>query len=209
MRIFFAALGTVVSSYWGRRFQDAQTFAPYLPLGGGEAKPNPTILLNRHSIPLTALVPLFRGGHLAAASVAATALMAEFLVIFLSGLPYRPGQLRSEFLICGIASLAILALMVAQLVFVGVWRRHLPHLPRRPDSIAAVMSYVAGTNMVREFYGLEEMGIRDRNRAIRRMNKTYAYGWRREGDGQVRWVVDEVSQKGYTNSMGRPSGDSA
>ncbi len=186
---------------------DAQTFTPYLPLSDGEARPNPTILLMRHSIPLTAFFPLLWRGHRAAAAVAATALVAEFLIIFLSGLPYRPGQLRSEFLVCGIASLAILALMVAQLVFNNLWRRSLPHLPRRPDSIGAVMTYVAGTNMVRDFHGLEELGVSDRNRAICQLNKTYAYGWRKEESGRVRWVVDEVPADEGKSLMDRPSAD--
>ncbi len=163
----------------------------------------------RHSVPLTAFVPLLRRQHLAAASVAAVGIVAEFLIIFLSGLPYRPGQLRSEFLICGIASLAILFLMVVQLLFVNLWRRQLPHLPRRPDSIGAVMTYIAGTHMVRDFGGLEEASVKDRNRAIRQMNKTYAYGWRKEDNGRFRWVVDEVPPPPAKSFMSRPSAESS
>jgi hypothetical protein len=89
--------------------------------------------------------------------------------------------------------MAIVTLMVVQLVLVNLWRRSLPHLPRRPDTIASVMTYVAGTAMVRDFYGLEEMSVRDRNKAVRKMGKTYAYGWKKEDDtGRTRWVVDEV-----------------
>ncbi|KAK3366766.1 hypothetical protein B0T24DRAFT_709096, partial [Lasiosphaeria ovina] len=196
MKILFALLGVAVSAYWGRLFQDTQTFTPYFPLREGEARPAPTILLNRHTSPLCALLPLARNGHVAAASVAFTGLVAEFLIICLSGLPYRPGQLRSEFVFCGAASAGILCLMLAQLALVMLWRRRLPHLPRRPDSIAAVMTYVAGTAMVRDFCGLESLTTRQRNKAIRDMGKVYAYGWRREAgeDGRaiVRWVVDEV-----------------
>ncbi len=140
--------------------------------------------------------------------MAATGLLAEFLIVFLSGLPYRPGQLRSEFLFCGIAALVILALMTAELVFVNLWRRQLPHLPRRPDSIGVVMSYVARTRMVRDFYGLEEMGTRERNRTIMQLDKTYAYGWRREENGRVRWVVDDVPRE-EKSWFERPSMDSA
>ena len=164
----------------------------------------------RHSIPITAFFPLLKNRHRAAASVAAVGLLAEFLIIFLAGLPYRPGQLRSEFLTCGIASLAILVLMVLQLVFINFWRRQLPHLPRRPDSIAAVMTYVAGTAMVRDFHGLEESSVKQRNRAICGLGKTYAYGWRKEEpSGRVRWVVDEVPRDDAKSFMSRPSDDTA
>ncbi|KAK0730262.1 hypothetical protein B0H67DRAFT_638781 [Lasiosphaeris hirsuta] len=216
MKIFFAILGIMVSFYWGRLFQDTQTFAPYYPLRHGEARPSPTILLNRHTSPLCAFLPLLRNRHLAAASVAFTGLTAEFLVIALAGLPYRPGQLRSEFLFCGIGASVILFFMIIQLVMVASWRRSLPHLPRRPDTIGAVMTYVAGTRMGRDFYGLEHMSTKERNEAIRKMGKVYAYGWRKEEDGRVRWVVDEVIEgerksvisKSTRSHGGRPSGSS-
>src|SRR5450432_1643545 len=156
-----------------------QTFTPYVDLGGGSANPNNTIILRRHSMPLTSFFPLLRSGHFTAASVAITGLVAELLVVALSGLPYRPGQLRGEFLFWGITSLAILVLMVVQLIIVTVWRRSLPHLPRPPNSIAAVMTYVAGTSMSHDFNGLEQLKTSERDRKIRDLGKAYAYGWRR------------------------------
>ncbi|KAK3934678.1 hypothetical protein QBC46DRAFT_347381 [Diplogelasinospora grovesii] len=211
MKIFFAILGIIVSFYWGKLFNDTQTYTPYFPLRDGEARPSPTILLNRHTSPLCALLPLVRNRHIVAASVAFTGLIAELLIITLAGLPYRPGQLRSEFLFCSIASVGILFLMAVQLVLVNIWRRSLPHLPRRPDTTAAVMTYVAGTSMVRDFYGLEELSTRERNRAIERMGKVYAYGWKTEDDGgRVRWIVDEArdqERKSFlSGSSGEPEG---
>jgi len=160
--------------------------------------------MSRHTVPITAIIPLLRNQHITAASVAVTGIAAEFLVVFLAGLPYRPGQLRTEFLFCGIGSLCILALMIAQLIVVNLWRRHLPYLPRRPDSIGAVMTYVAGTAMVRDFHGLEELETRERDEAIVRLGKTYAYGWRREDDGRARWVIEEASS-GAKSIISRPS----
>ncbi|KAB5581037.1 hypothetical protein GE09DRAFT_1051494 [Coniochaeta sp. 2T2.1] len=212
MKIFFAAMGIIVSFYWGRLFQDAQTFTPYLPLRTS-SPPNPTILLSRHSNPITALPPLLRNGHLAAASVALTGLLAEVLIVALSGLPYRPGQLRGEFLFCSVSALVIVAAMIAQLVVVNMWRRVLPHLPRRPDSIAAVMTYVAGTGMVRDFTEaeVEGRGTRERDEVVRGMGKRYTY--RREGgvgdgegEGGGRWVVDEVGGEGRGLLEGRRGG---
>lgn len=234
MKICFAALGIIVSFYWGRLFQgramntqlpfprclsrrlsnlsttDAQTFTAYLPLRAGDARPNPTILLNRHSNPVTAFIPLLKHRHFAAASIAVTGLCAELLIVALAGLPYRPGQLRGEFVFCAVMALSIVTLMIAQLVLVNLWRRALPHLPRRPDNIAAVMTYVAGTTMVKDFYGLEELSTSERNKAVRKMGKTYAYGWRKEdGTGRTRWVVDEVpdqEKKAFLDSRGDSRG---
>jgi len=142
--------------------------------------------------------------------VAFTGLISEFLIIALAGLPYRPGQMRTEFLICGIASAVILCLMLTQLVLVIFWRRKLPHLPRRPDTIAAVMTYVAETSMVKDFQGLESMSTKERNKAVAEMGKVYAYGWRQEPDQRgIRWLVDEVqdAEKKSFLSDGRPSAE--
>lgn len=234
MRIFFAILGIIVSVYWGRIFQDAQTFTPYILLSEGDgAPPKTTILLSRHSVPFTAFFPLLFAGHFGAASVAFTGIFAELLIIFLAGLPYRPGQLRGEFLFCGVSALAILAIMLVQVIAINIWRRRLPHLPRRPDNIAAVMTYVAATGMARDFDGLEGLSVRERNKAIVDMGKNYAYGWRREeimpmpagvpggmeyhsgyatnagtaGGSRVRWVIDQVAGDEGKSLMVRGSED--
>ncbi|GAB1311457.1 hypothetical protein MFIFM68171_01667 [Madurella fahalii] len=218
LKILFALLGIIISAYWGRLFQDAQTLTPYRTLHSGPAPPAATILLSRHTSPVCAVVPLLRTGHLVAAGVAAIGVASEFLIVALAGLPYRAGrQLRAEFVLCAAASAAILSLMLAQLALVVRWRcgggggggsrsPHGPHLPRRPDAIAAVMTYVADTEMARGFDGLDPAGAsgttRERDRAICRMGKAYAYGWRREKEGRVRWVVDEAGDYGDVERKG-------
>lgn len=180
-----------------------QTLAPYMSLGRGSAAPEPTILLSRHTFPFTAFFPLLWNGYWTAASVAFTSLIAEFLIIALAGLPYRPGQQRSEFTLWAIVSLFILTLMVIQLLMVNWWRKKLPQLDRAPDTIASVMTYVARTGMRADFDSLSEVSTKERNRAVRGLGKEYAYGWRREETGRVRWVVDEVQMKGHSSSSSR------
>ena len=46
--------------------------------------------------------------------------------------------------------------------------------------------------MGRDLNGLGEMSTKERDKMIRDMGKSYMYGWRKEEDGRVRWVVDEV-----------------
>ena len=130
-----------------------------------------------------------------AASVAFIGLAAEFLIVALSGLPYRPGQQKGEFLFWCILSLSILTIMVVQLIFMAFWRRSLPQLQRSPESIAAVMTYVAGTSMSRDFEEFSQMTTKERDAAVKSLGKEYAYGWRREEGGRVRWVVDEMQTK--------------
>ena len=180
-----------------------QTLSPYASLSK-TAAPQPTILLKKHTFPLTAFLPLFYNHHYLAGSVALVGLISEFLVVALAGLPYRPGQQRGEFLFWAVVSISILALMIIMLIIVNIWRTKLPALMRKPGDIAAVMTYVAGTGMVRDFEELSQVRTKERNREIERLGKSYAYGWRREegeyvggGRGGVggRWVVDEVLMK--------------
>jgi hypothetical protein len=56
------------------------------------------------------------------------------------------------------------------------------------------MTYVAGTSMTRDFNGLEQLKRSERDQAIRDLEKTYAYWWRKEEDGRIRWVVDVVPE---------------
>jgi hypothetical protein len=158
------------------------------------ATPTPTILLRKHTIPLTSFFPLIRNRHFTPAAVAFAALLSEFLVVTLSGLPYRPGQLRSEFLFCGISSLAILVIMLIVVIIINIWRRILTHLPRKPDNVANVMSYVAGVEMCHDFEGLELLKVEERDKRIRELGKRYGYGLKEWANGtkRQRWVVDEM-----------------
>lgn len=75
----------------------------------------------------------------------------------------------------------------------------MPHLPRASESIAAFMSYVAGTSMTRDFNGLKQLKSSERDQAIRDLEKSYAYWWRREEDdvapmSKDRALVDGASE---------------
>ncbi|KAH8892426.1 hypothetical protein GQ53DRAFT_646752, partial [Thozetella sp. PMI_491] len=203
MRVIFAVLGVIISLYWGFVFRDAQTFAPYTALATRSSDPKPTLLLRRHILPITAIVPLLRNGHIVPGSVAFTALVSEVLVVVLAGLPYRPGQLKGEFLFCAIATLVILALMLVELGVTISWRaKCVPHLPRRPDTVAAVMTYVAGAKMNADFDGLEEVKKKERDAAVISLGKKYEYGEMQDDRGSFRWMVDQSADPGSERAKG-------
>jgi hypothetical protein len=84
--------------------------------------------------------------------------------------------------------------MLIVVVIINIWRRILVHLPRKPDSVANVMSYVAGTEMCHDFEGLELLKVEERDRRIRELGKRYGYGLKEwvNGSKEKRWVVDET-----------------
>ena len=175
-------------------FAESQTLSPYMRLDQPNATPASTILLRKRVLPITTFIPMLRNQHFTTATIAFTSLLSEFLVVTLSGLPHRPGQLRGEFLFCAITSLTILAIMFIVLASVNVWRRYLPHLPRKPDSVAAVMTYVCESKMNADFEGLERVSVSQRDKRIIQLGKRYKYGLRRRAGGGAGWAVDETGE---------------
>lgn len=157
-----------------------------------DASGKSTILLRRHTLPWTSIIPMFRNRHFVAGIVAFAAILAEFLIISLSGLPYRPGQLRSEFIFCALSSLVILILLLIVTVVTIVWRSQLPNLPRKPDRVASVLTYVCNSTMLNDFRGLERCKEKERDQAIQSLHKTYGYVQISKWDGGKGWAIDET-----------------
>ncbi|KAF2397668.1 hypothetical protein EJ06DRAFT_464434, partial [Trichodelitschia bisporula] len=65
-------------------------------------------------------------------------------------------------------------------------------LPRRPDTVAAVMTYVCDSRMCEDFEGGEKVSVKERDRHVVRLGKRYGYGVREGADGGGRWVVDDM-----------------
>ncbi|KAF9872068.1 hypothetical protein CkaCkLH20_10405 [Colletotrichum karsti] len=199
VRIGITLAGILIVRYWTMVFADAQNFAPYARMHAKPSDARDTILKKGNSVPLFGIYPLAKLRYTIPAIIALTALVAEFFVVAISGLPWRPGQLRGEYIFCGVACVVIATIMLVVQGLVFYWRSSLPYLPRRPDSVAAVMTYVAGTTMVAEFDVVSGMGKRSSRRAIKSMGRKYAYGLKMGEDGRQRWVVDEIGN-GYEGS---------
>ena len=69
-------------------------------------------------------------------------------------------------------------------------------MPRKPDNVAAVLTYVCQSRMVEDFEGVETLSVRERDRRIRDLGKRYGYGVRKGEDGEERWTIDEISDAG-------------
>jgi hypothetical protein len=153
-----------------------------------------TILLRKHSLPFTSFFSLLKRKHYIPAAVAFVSILSQFFVVTLSGLPYRAGQTRSEFRFCAITSLFILAMIIIMIIVVNIWRHSLPELPRKPDTVAAVLSYVAGAQFCADFDGLENASVKERDRRVIALGKKYGFGIIEDTNKAERWMVDEVSE---------------
>lgn len=190
-RFFMASMATLVSLNWKRLEREAHTLTPYHRLAQAPSPAASTILLRKRSLPYTALFGMLYDRHFFAACLAFTAILADVLVISLAGVPYSPGQIYTELLVCSYTSMAILGIMILSIVALLFWRRSTPDLPRAPDTLMAVMSYVADAKMLDDFDGLESCSGREVEDAVRGLGKRYGYGRFVGMDGQKRLMVDE------------------
>lgn len=81
--------------------------------------------------------------------------------------------------------------MVLGIIVTMIWRRWTPDLPRTPDTILAVMSYVANSRLLDDFDGCERLRSREVEDRVNGLGKRYGYGRYVGVDGQTKWMVDE------------------
>ncbi len=93
--------------------------------------------------------------------------------------------------------MAILGVMLLDLV--ALYLRRSPkgegNLPRTPDTVAAVWSYVCGSVMLDDFADLATLGTKERDRWVEGWGSRFGMGWERGVDGVSRWKVDYDSGK--------------
>jgi hypothetical protein len=134
---------------------------------------------------------LLAQGYFFSASVAFAATLAEILVVVLAAIPYSPGEIFLELFICTYTSIGILSLMVIVLVGLMFWRSRLPYLPRTPDTLGGVISYLCASRMLDDFDCSSGLGSRELEKRIVGLGKRYTYGEYVGVDGQVRWMIEE------------------
>jgi hypothetical protein len=136
-------------------------------------------------------------GYWFAALIATVAVLAEVLVIMLGAVPYAAGQTHMDFLVASYSVMVVVALMVVATIALIVWRSRAPDLPRAPDTVAAVISYVADSRMLEDFEGYEYAGDMEMTRKLAILGKRYEYGQRPGFDGQMRYLIDEEPAPAY------------
>ncbi len=128
------------------------------------------------------------------AAVALTAVLANFMPILLSVIPFQATQTWTAHVVCGWLAVAVLALMLAVLAW-SLFLVRRPQLPVEPATLAAAMYYLCDSAMLCDFEGLSTLGQRDRARYLEKMDQTYRFGTiAGDGSGQKRTAVDYADQ---------------
>lgn len=70
-----------------------------------------------------------------------------------------------------------------------------PYLPRTPNTLAAIWSYLCGARMIEDFADLACTEAKNRDSIIKDLGMTYVLGIGRGTDGVMRWGVDYDSHE--------------
>ena len=150
------------------------------------------MLVARTLSPITTVFTGLWRRHYIVSLAALMAILAEVLIITLPTLPFKDGAAHRAFVIGYWISASIIAMMLISLVIIYLRRRR-PRLPRPPDTIAAVLSYVCGARplFLENFAEVSTLDQDARNRWILGMRDT-TYTLNREPgpDGRNRWCID-------------------
>ncbi|TKA38548.1 hypothetical protein B0A54_09483 [Friedmanniomyces endolithicus] len=191
-RFILTFAATIVASLWKTVEQSAVIVAPYTRLAHHPSSAKSTILFTPHNTTVLATLTAIWNRYFLVAIVTFVTLTAEGLNIVISGVPYATGQTWTQFLVSIYMSLGILGLMVVVSVLVVLSRRREPKMPRKPDTVGTVMSYLSTSKMLHDFDGVDWQDGEERDRRIRLVGKRYTFLQRRREDGKQAWSVDEV-----------------
>ncbi len=86
--------------------------------------------------------------------------------------------------------------MVLVLIGFLFWKQKLKEMPRIPDSLAGVVSYLCDSYFLLDFEGCERLRDRELEKKVGREGKRYGFGRFVGVDGKKRWMVDEVDEVG-------------
>jgi len=191
-RFILTVAAGLIGTQWNRTRKEIQTLDVYRRLSQGRADPRRTLLCRRSVIPFCALFSSFRHGNWLLAWVSIITILSQILIITVSGIPYSEGELWTQMLVCTYLSIGILSLMLLTLPMLAWWKTKLPVLPRQPDTVGAVISYVFASRAVQEWEELEFLSTEERDQKIAGSGTTWTYGEMDcEVDGTRRWMIDE------------------
>ena len=204
-RFLLTCMGILLKSQWTRlerRSVVAEPFAEahrHTGVSGG-ASPSSTIHASRTLIPVTTLIISLWRRRFIPALLAFTALLAEALTIVLPGIPSHANREYVASYVSRYVSFGILGFMM--LVMVGYWISRVVRwrtsmkLPKDPNTLGAMIMYVAGTQMAQELADLATTSARDTSRQPGHSRRGVLLKKERRENGGVRVVVDFEDGRG-------------
>jgi hypothetical protein len=170
---------------------EVRTYTIYRRLVTSPVLARDSILLSTTTHPVTTIPHALRHRAFFLATISFLAFLAEALIITLAAVPFSAGETYAAYHVSSYISITILVIMLGALVGVFVWRRGNPRLPREPNTLAGVWSYLCASRMRGAFEELGDLKKGELDRVVGGMGKTYFLGWKAGMDGVERWTVDD------------------
>lgn len=136
--------------------------------------PEKSILHTRPTNAFYGIYAAIKAGDIFLLLSALMTILAEFLPVLLSNIPYSLTQTLRTHVVCARLSIAILSIMI--LTLLGSMFIRWPHMPADPRSISGAMYYVSASTMLADFEGVANLGPKEREQRVREMQKRYFYG---------------------------------
>ncbi|KAH6856110.1 hypothetical protein B0I37DRAFT_68895 [Chaetomium sp. MPI-CAGE-AT-0009] len=174
VRALFTLAGVGVSFFWSCFFTSLAVLSPYQMLSQSPQPPQRTITSSPPLNAFSGIVGAIRQRHCFLVLVAFTAILAEFMPIVLSNVPFRVTQTWIASRVCTWMAVGILGLM--WLVVVGTFFVSWPHMPVDPSTIAGAMYYVCDSWMLGSMEGLGKLGSEERDERIAELGLRYHFG---------------------------------
>ncbi|GJC94529.1 hypothetical protein ColKHC_03355 [Colletotrichum higginsianum] len=198
VRFFLSALGVTTIFCWESIFVSVAIISPYYHMGRRSQQPESSILITRPTNSFYGLYAAIMEGNIVLLLAAFMAILAEFLPILLTNIPYNLTQTLVTHNICALTSVSILALMIAALV-ASLFVRW-PEMPVDPRSIAGALYYVNESRMLEDFEGFSKLDSKEREKRVRELGRRYFYGVITGKHGRRMGVesVESVEDTAYT-----------
>lgn len=200
-KFIMVVLGSLTDSFWKDLEREVRIVEPYRRMSYGNARPEATILRTLNGSCWTkthkCFEDLFRYPHMwFQALIGFTACLSDVNIIALSGVLMSDSQTEVAYQFSSITALCITSYMLVVAAITMLWWKKTPvvsSMPRKPETVAVVLSYLCSSRMVRDIAAarMEHMSSAERDAIIIASGRRYKFGLViSEEDERERWCVD-------------------
>lgn len=205
-RLVLTVLGLILSLGWRHTFQKTAAMAPYRRMARAYQKQSSvaarrSILTPIARVAWTAFYKALVARHYMVAAVAICVMLADLLLVAVSGVPFSSGQTVLSFRISSFVSLSVLGVMIpvsiAMIFYNRVSAGGTRKLPRSPDTMVGVWLYLCHSSLVtkKEDHSNDQLPQLNTERLERKYDGYHCgfapvFG----ADGVRRWTVDDVAE---------------
>lgn len=189
-RFFLSCIGMLIQMQWKRLERATCILEPFRELARGHAPARKSILVTRTLHPITTLFTSLWRRQFFPGLLAFTALLSEILIVALPGVPFRSNQMYGSYLFSFWTSIAIMSFMLAVLAILQLRPRG-PALPRTPNTLGSVFSYLCESRLVADLADLGTADAKTQRAHIKQGSRTFVLKQKSTAaDGLLRWTID-------------------